>query len=136
VSHIFDYPTHASPTRTETLNPALVVIQPYDVEPYQRLRRASDGTQYIFTTSANLEARYEAIFDRYPAANWGGFTGLTSLYTFFSSGSYCNWMANTFQLTHDDGFTVTLRLADPPRWHFTEGLRGRFSGTLSLIGVV
>jgi hypothetical protein len=132
MSHFFHYPTAASPARTETLNPALVVIQDYNVAPYQRMVRASDGSQYVFTTSANLEVRYECIFDRYPEANWGSFTGLSSLYTFLTSASYCNWMANTWQLVHDDVYTVTVRLLEP-HFQFTEGLRGRWSGTLTLV---
>jgi hypothetical protein len=130
MSHILYYPTQASPTRTETLNPAFVTIQDEEVTPYQRLLTASDGTQYVFTLSANLSIRYEMQFTDYPEANWSSFTGLSSLRTFFQS--YTSFAGNTFQLSHDDGYLVTVRLATL-EWHFIETMKTRWSGTLYLM---
>jgi hypothetical protein len=134
MSHILYYPTQASPTRTETLHPAFLTIQDEEVTPFQRLLTASDGTQYVFTLSSNLAIRYEMQFVDYPDANFtqGGvsFTGLQSLRTFFQS--YTSWAGATFQLSHDDSYLVTVRLASL-EWHFIETLKNRWSGTLYLM---
>jgi hypothetical protein len=133
VSHVLYYPTQAAATRTETLHPAFVRINDEEVTPFQRLLTASDGTQYVFTVSSNLAIRYEMIFTDYPDANWTqgtAFTGLSSLHTFFQS--HTSWAGNTFQLGHDDGYLVTVRLATL-NWHFVETTKNRWSGTLYLM---
>jgi hypothetical protein len=92
-----------------------------------------DGRTLRVQLSANLRVLYRVEIENLHEADSGGFHGLTSLYTFFASRTM--WGLSPFDLTHDDGGTVTVRLVDP-FWGFTETLRGRWTGTLTFLKVL
>jgi hypothetical protein len=133
MSHTLSYPTTVSPTHLVVLHPALVTIQDHhNVEPYQRLLEASDGTHYSFQVTTNLRVLYRVEIVELHQTIVNGFAGLDALYIFFASGTM--WGLNSFVLSHDNGYNVTVRLA-PPWWSFTETRRGRYTGTLTFIRV-
>ena len=133
MSHLLRYPNYTSPTQTVTLSPAFVTIQDVHITPLQRLLSAADGTQWVFQLSANLIQEYEVQVDALAEADSGGFSGFTTLQTFFTT--HVTWMLTPFDLTHDDGGTVTVRLVSP-QWTFTEGKLGRWSGSFTVRKVV
>lgn len=132
MSHILRYPSIAVPTYTVTLHPAYVRINDHGhAEPGQRLIEAADFTQYVFQTTANVRKRFPVEITEMPEADWSGFSGITSLYTFFALRTVFG--LNPFDVTHDDGNNYTVRLI-APFWEFVETTKGRHSGSLMFLG--
>ena len=129
MSHLLRYPNAGTPVVTITLNPALVTIQDQNIEPVQRYLEAPDGTQWVFALSSNRKQSYEVIVEDLPEATSGGFSGFNALLDFFQTTT--NWMASSWDLTHDDGETATVRIR-LESWQFIEGLRGFWSGRFTL----
>ena len=133
MSHLFRYPTAASPSSTVTLHPALVLIQRENIRPIQRLLRAPDGTHWFFQLTPNRLQRYEVTVTDLPLANFTSFSGYQALKDFFDG--ITNWMERSFDMTHTDGLTLPVRL-DLETWTFPEGIKDRYSGSFVLERIV
>lgn len=132
MSHTLSYPSVGTPTYTVVLHPAYVTIQDHgSAEPAQRLIEASDFTQYVFQVSSNIRKLFPVEIVDLPEADWSGYSGLTSLYTFLATRSVFG--LNPFDLTHDDGITYTVRHI-APFWSFVETQKGRHTGALTFLG--
>jgi hypothetical protein len=132
MSHVLYYPSVGTPTYTITLHPALVRINDHgNAEPAQRLLEAQDFTQYVFQVSGNVRKLFQVEITDLHEADWGSFSGLTSLYTFFATRTIFG--LNPFDFTHDDGITFTVRLI-APFWQFMETQKARHTGSLTFLG--
>lgn len=129
MSHILRWPNAGAPSVTVTFNPARVTIQDQNIEPVQRYLEAADGTQLVFVLSSNRKQTYEMIVEGLHSVTSGGFSGYNALLDFFQTTT--NWMEKTFQLTHDDGETVTVRIV-LESWQFTEDIRDFWNGRVLL----
>lgn len=132
-AHLLQHPAGGPYTTTVTLNPALVTIQEERIDPAQRFLETKDKTHYVFAISANRGQTYEAIVEHLHEDDTASESGYTTLKTFFDTTT--NWMINTFDLTHDDGGTITVRIVQES-WEFTEGLKGRWSGRFQMRKVI
>ena len=130
MSHLLRYPAGGSYTATVTLNPALVVIQEFEeVRPVQRVLVTPTGKQWTFQLSTNRRQVFRVIIEILHEADSGGFSGLTTLRTFFENTM--NYAMNPCDLTHDDGATTTVRLI-PDSVRFTETLKAWWTGEFLL----
>lgn len=129
MSHLLRLPVGNSPyTTTVTLHPAYVHAHEERIEPVQRVLEASDGTHWVYQLSTNLRQTIELEIRNLPENDFSGFSGFNTLKTFFTSS--VTWSLNPFDFTHDDGPTFTVRLVSA--WQFTETLKERWTGTLTL----
>ena len=133
MSHIFSYPSAASPTTLLMLHPALVTVQEEHLEPVQRVLEAADGTQWVFQLSGNRLQTYEVLVADLQEADLDGFAGYGSLVAFVDT--IANWSMTTWDFTHSDGGTVRVRLV-PGVVRCLGGAKGFFSGRFALRRIV
>lgn len=128
MSHLLRLPVGGAYSTTVTLHPAYVHAHEERIEPVQRVLEASDGSHWVYQVSTNLRQTIELEIRNLPENDFSGFSGFNTLKTFFTSS--VTWSLNPFDFTHDDGPTFTVRLVSA--WQFTETLKERWTGTLTL----
>ena len=124
------HPTAGGPTTTVTLNPAACTIARKSRMPIQQIEIAVSGREWVRELSTNIEEIWELDIIQLAEADdvtYVGDDGWTTLRSFIETT--LDYHANTFDLTDDDGVTLSCRYLRGLQ-QITEVRKGRYAGTL------